>query len=115
MRSADVPAAQIRELYVALASLAWLELGQYSPVGDRVFLDTLRMLINSLDHVGAGGLNPSCLFFFFNNPAPPEFSPLPLHDPLPICDDEPQAWRACRCHGAVPPPRHQRPVVAPAG
>src|SRR5256885_63775 len=24
-------------------------------------------------------------FFFFNDPAPPEFSPLPLHAPLPIC------------------------------
>src|SRR3954462_14803817 len=23
-------------------------------------------------------------FFFLNNPAPPEFSPLPLHAPLPI-------------------------------
>src|SRR5260370_841288 len=23
-------------------------------------------------------------FFFFNNPAPPEFYPLPLHAPLPI-------------------------------
>src|SRR5256885_1056494 len=23
-------------------------------------------------------------FFFFNDPAPPEISPLPLHDPLPI-------------------------------
>src|SRR3954467_1118653 len=23
-------------------------------------------------------------FFFFNNPPPPEFSPFPLHDPLPI-------------------------------
>src|SRR3989338_6765815 len=23
-------------------------------------------------------------FFFFNDPAPPEFSPLPLHDALPI-------------------------------
>src|SRR3954462_8008935 len=26
----------------------------------------------------------SVLFFFFNEPAPPEISPLPLHDPLPI-------------------------------
>src|SRR5256886_4112306 len=26
----------------------------------------------------------SYFFFFFNDPAPPEISPLPLHDPLPI-------------------------------
>src|SRR2546422_2475938 len=26
-----------------------------------------------------------CVFFFFNDPAPPELSPLPLHDALPIC------------------------------
>src|SRR2546422_8533146 len=26
----------------------------------------------------------SSYFFFFNDPAPPEFSPLPLPDPLPI-------------------------------
>src|SRR5256886_7332600 len=25
-----------------------------------------------------------CFFFFLNDPAPPEFSPLPLHAPLPI-------------------------------
>src|SRR5256712_11478543 len=25
------------------------------------------------------------LFFFLNDTAPPEISPLPLHDPLPIC------------------------------
>src|SRR2546429_507550 len=25
------------------------------------------------------------LFFFLNDPAPPEIYPLPLHDPLPIC------------------------------
>src|SRR2546423_13185395 len=27
---------------------------------------------------------PSCFFFFFNNPAPPEIYPLPLHAALPI-------------------------------
>src|SRR2546430_9094812 len=30
-----------------------------------------------------GSSSPS--FFFFKNPAPPEISPLPLHDALPIC------------------------------
>src|SRR2546430_15127098 len=25
-------------------------------------------------------------FFFFNDPAPPEISPLPLHPPFPFCD-----------------------------
>src|SRR2546430_14543805 len=28
---------------------------------------------------------PRDVFFFFNDPAPPEFSSLPLHDALPIC------------------------------
>src|SRR5256885_14575170 len=28
---------------------------------------------------------PFFLFFFFNDPATPEFYPLPLHDALPIC------------------------------
>src|SRR5256885_101568 len=27
---------------------------------------------------------PTSFFFFFNDPAPPEISPLPLHDALPI-------------------------------
>src|SRR2546428_11962695 len=26
-----------------------------------------------------------CFFFFLNDPPPPEISPLPPHDPLPIC------------------------------
>src|SRR2546422_627516 len=29
-------------------------------------------------------LFPYIFFFFLNDTAPPEFSPLPLHDPLPI-------------------------------
>src|SRR2546430_15042246 len=29
-------------------------------------------------------LPPFCFFFFLNDPAPPEISPLPLHDALPI-------------------------------
>src|SRR5256886_15365694 len=28
---------------------------------------------------------PISSFFFFNDPAPPEFYPLPLHDALPFC------------------------------
>src|SRR2546430_398988 len=35
-------------------------------------------------------------FFFFNDPAPPEISPLPLHDPLPI--SPPWAGRNSRLH-----------------
>src|SRR2546427_8942107 len=31
------------------------------------------------------GRRPLYLFFFFNDPAPPEISTLPLHAPLPIC------------------------------
>src|SRR3954464_15827093 len=31
----------------------------------------------------ADGLN-GLIFFFFNDPAPPEINPLPLHDALPI-------------------------------
>src|SRR2546425_11561303 len=31
-------------------------------------------------------LPPLFFFFFFNDTAPPEISPLPLHDALPICD-----------------------------
>src|SRR5256885_360615 len=34
---------------------------------------------------GSGSLSISC-FFFFNNPAPTEISPLPLHAALPISD-----------------------------
>src|SRR2546430_11809151 len=37
------------------------------------------------------------LFFFFNHPAPPEFSPLSLPDALPISAD--QALRAGRLEG----------------
>src|SRR2546429_49322 len=29
-------------------------------------------------------MNSLILFFFLNDPAPPEISPFPLHDPLPI-------------------------------
>src|ERR1035438_6925563 len=44
-----------------------------------------------------------CLsFFFFNDPAPPEISPLPLHDPLPISMDAlPVVFRL------IDPPLHE--------
>src|SRR2546425_11538772 len=40
--------------------------------------------------------SPSFIFFFFfflNDPAPPEISPLPLHDPLPIFWRQPRSRR----------------------
>src|SRR2546425_13367766 len=42
-------------------------------------------------------------FFFLNDPPPPEFSPLSLHDPLPIC-----LFRFGDPHGGVLPPRPPR-------
>src|SRR2546430_753738 len=39
---------------------------------------------NGVDRVRYGVGSPSSFFFFLNDPAPPEFSPLPLPDPLPI-------------------------------
>src|SRR5256884_496092 len=50
-----------------------------------------RSLINSTVHHNIISFTfstyPSHFFFFFlNNPAPPEISPFPLHDPLPISD-----------------------------
>src|SRR2546430_15297310 len=36
------------------------------------------LLVYSLDQI------PLFSFFFFNDPAPPELFPFPLHDPLPI-------------------------------
>src|SRR5256885_14433420 len=44
----------------------------------RLFMCLLCFLSSSFDHV-------VCFFFFFTDPPPPEFSPLPPHDPLPIC------------------------------
>src|SRR2546429_7040798 len=41
------------------------------------------------------------IFFFFNDPATPEFSPLPLHDALPICS----AWTTRRSPGPRTPTR----------
>src|SRR2546421_4302854 len=66
-------------------------------------------------------------FFFFNDPAPPEISPLPLHDALPICPLQrprgaaPQGLR--RLHGGRVrrgppadgrPPAGRRPPPQPA-
>src|SRR2546422_10936041 len=36
-------------------------------------------------------MQPDHPFFFFNDPAPTEISPLSLHDPLPISATDPQA------------------------
>src|ERR1022692_3468421 len=41
----------------------------------------------------AGAALPPRLFFFFNDPATPEFYPLSLHDALPICVEVPVAER----------------------
>src|SRR2546429_9687384 len=41
----------------------------------------------------------SSFFFFFNDPAPPEISPLPLHAPLPI-----SIWPSRLPDGFAPPP-----------
>src|SRR5262249_61311021 len=38
------------------------------------------------------------LFFFFNDPAPTQISPLSLHDALPICSgncNQPARWSTC--------------------
>src|SRR5256885_16604375 len=43
---------------------------------------------------------PSVFFFFFNDTAPPEIYPLPLHAPFPILRGEP-TWPP----GAVPGPQ----------
>src|ERR1035441_10006247 len=46
-----------------------------------------RQLPGVLQHRGPAPVDPrSCLcsFFFFNDPAPPEFSPFPLPAPFPI-------------------------------
>src|SRR2546421_43782 len=48
---------------------------------------------------------PPSFFFFLNDPAPPEISPLPLHDPLPIPAAPPQS---------PPPPRSPSPSSLPA-
>src|SRR5256885_7055667 len=48
----------------------------------------------------------SSFFFFFKDPAPPEFSPLPLHDALPIsCGGSPR----CTCCWSRRPNRRRPP------
>src|SRR3954462_12887842 len=42
------------------------------------------------------------LFFFFNNPAPTEISPLPLHDALPINDAATPEIYTLSLHDALP-------------
>src|SRR2546428_1671176 len=42
-------------------------------------------------------------FFFFNDPAPPEIYPLPLHDALPISPGGLLGRRGARLHALRPP------------
>src|SRR5256885_14897688 len=48
---------------------------------------------------------PLFFFFFLNDPAPTDISPLPLHDPLPICSGRPRGRAG---PGAVHAPRAGR-------
>src|SRR5256885_10292109 len=43
-------------------------------------------------------------FFFLNDAAPPDISPLPLHDPLPFLDPRPRL-RGASARPLPPPPR----------
>src|SRR3989454_1607146 len=45
---------------------------------------------------------PFSFFFFFNDPATPEISPLPLPAPLPICLERLFLARHFQCGGHVP-------------
>src|SRR5258708_39890865 len=61
-------------------------------------------------------LSPTSLlfFFFFNDTAPPEISPLPLHDALPICSAGSRPWAPPPCCAPRPHwPRHA--PARPAG
>src|SRR5256885_13276188 len=53
--------------------------------------------------------NAVLVFFFLNDPAPPEFSPFPLHDALPI------SARRGRPATPYPPPRSPTGSRAPSG
>src|SRR5256885_223960 len=60
---------------------------------DPLPLTSIQTLVNLLVTQGCPLFH---LFFFFNDPAPPEISPFPLHAPLPI---------SARHRGAQPHPR----------
>src|SRR5262249_57629884 len=51
---------------------------------------TLSLSRLHIAHTSLSSLTPRPFFFFFKTPPPPEFSPLSLHDALPIC------WRRRR-------------------
>src|SRR3712207_7981182 len=61
----------------------------------------------------------SALVFFFNDTPPPEISPLPLHDALPICGDgggdKRRPPRPCRRAPALGPPPHRPGHLGPRG
>src|SRR2546430_5036631 len=59
------------------------------------------------------------IFFFLNNPAPPETYPLPLHDALPICDPVRAGVEVARGNYArrvrAPPTMMRSPQTSHAG
>src|SRR3989449_9715578 len=60
------------------------------------------------------GSNRFCSFFFFNDTAPPEFSPLPLHDALPFSSGPRRPVGADRPpHSAPPRQRDALPGALP--
>src|SRR3989440_2286919 len=71
------------------------------PSDDRSFLLCCILLLSlsiiSVLYFSFLCLSFSLLFFFFNDPAPPEISPLSLHDALPIFPS-----RSPRCTGQLP-------------
>src|SRR2546421_10082397 len=60
---------------------------------------------------------PLCLlFFFFNDTAPPEISPLPLPDALPICSPRAKApAAACRALDLAPQLAEAPAAAGPVG
>src|SRR2546426_953018 len=76
----------------------------------------LSCLLSCLYFTSSFLARPALLFFFFflNNPAPPEISPLPLHDPLPIYPERRQPRQGH--HARRRQKRRPRPrgVVRPA-
>src|SRR2546430_6296606 len=51
----------------------------------------------------------TCFFFFLNDPPTPEFSPLPLHAPLPIWISPAPSASACCAHSSASTPVGVRP------